>query len=290
MSLRTRHIMRRSRVSGGGFTLVELLVVIGIIAVLVGILLPTLTRARASAARAACLSNLRSVMQTMSIYAVENRQQIPLGTSGDVYQGAYFIATAATATDVRWPSWGPLYQSKLLKTPKVIYCPSEVRSYHEYEGQDNRWKPDNPTGNLNNGLRAGYLLRPFDAKYKPVLWRASSNPPAPPIDDKNGPLFEWRPYPTLNKMRRAAIAADIFSTPMRIQQRHTKGINVAYADGSVNWVEREALKRDLPKLIKLYGSSQQTPGSFEALPDTWSGNGNNTIMHAIWEMLDTRGK
>ena len=47
-------------------------------------------------------------------------------------------------------------------------------------------------------------------------------------------------------MHRIAIAADIFSNPIRITQRHTKGFNAAYADGSANWVERDALTRDLP--------------------------------------------
>ena len=267
------------------FTLVELLVVIGIIAILISIILPSLTRARESANRAACLSNLRSIGQMYLIYAQDNKRQIPLGTQSNVYQESYWIRLNG-----RYPSWGPFFLGGYMKTPGIFYCPSSMDPWYQYNGPNNKYDP------ANTNTRAGYFMRPMFADGTPVLWQQSGTSAAIPVNGKPqtntlGGQEPWFPYPKIDKMKQRALVADLFHSPSRIRYMHKRGINVLYTDGSARWVDSAPftkLPATWPKPSWVSWSSTVLPFTDAALPDTVGAAANGTIS-CIWEILDREG-
>src|SRR5262245_36528143 len=98
------HVKRRAVTSrgGSGFTLVELLVVIGIIAILISILLPALNKAREASNRAVCGSNLHQIAIMLNVYASTNNGQVPIGVSGTTniaWGNNYFLGRKAGTPD-----------------------------------------------------------------------------------------------------------------------------------------------------------------------------------------------
>ena len=93
------------------FTLIELLVVIGIIAILAGMLLPSLARAKESGRRISCVNNLRQMAISLTMYAGDNAGNYPPRTSGG----------SAAAPDPRWPGRLRNYYRDLA----ILVCPSD---------------------------------------------------------------------------------------------------------------------------------------------------------------------
>lgn len=121
--------MRKS----AAFTLIELLVVIGIIAILIGILIPTLAQAQQQAKVVACASNMRQIGMQMLMYANNNRGQMFPSDGGG--------PTDYPPDDQQWFVWvlkvkppNPVPPNPATWVPKILICPfnEEPTNAHSY--------------------------------------------------------------------------------------------------------------------------------------------------------------
>jgi len=207
-----------------GFTLLELLVVISIIAVLIALLLPALGSARESARRVRCGSGLHQLAIAHTAYAIEHHGELPPGQVLDDADAFGAILTRFTGlADLprlrHYRGHGAMVHLGYAPQPEVLYCPS--------------W--DHGTIRLGGGW--GYLSHE-QAVAAGQAFMGSSYHYRSSLD---GP--DWRPA-TLEDPSDLVIAADHFSGAgwASADHHHRVGYNVQRLDGSVNWYREPADK------------------------------------------------
>jgi len=258
-----------------GFTLVELLVVIGIIAVLVAMLLPALNKARYSANLVTCSSNLRQYGMALATYAADWQQAMPLGYYwGDVFQNAEMATgngrEADGVTPLRTLMAQSLMDDHLMTSSQPFYCPLADAALFQFNTPSNPWPLKNQYESLGYGVRP--LLNTWP----------STNPGPLYIDVKDGYGLEGVHYPSAYpKVTRfhsyIALAADVMPCWLNLSQNGVgyanpghinQGVNVYFVDGSVQWIPAIAYENDYQ-----YGASSVSGNWY----DTWAGSSGTWV-------------
>ena len=211
-----------------GFSLVELLVVIGIITLLVSILVPSLRKAKVMAKQINCLSNTRTIGHALLAYANSNDGYLPAVRRDEALD---YTTQAYAPPDGDWEGGpegvGLLHEGKYQKGPDAYYCPGRDTGSDPFairnRAEDWRTPMSRDRTDSENYSRTSYFVatssyRTGDNSMDYSRWhRIETTHPTKALAFEACVQFKGKPYGTSG-------------------HRHEEGYNFIFFDGNGRWV------------------------------------------------------
>jgi prepilin-type N-terminal cleavage/methylation domain-containing protein len=223
-----------------GFTLGELLVVVTVIALLAGMLIPTIGMVKDRAKRTNCLSNLHHIGAAFAAYAADNEQMVPMTQPSAISQANYYLQLNSV------PMGLGLIATLNELPPKSLYCPANTKASHMLND------PSNPWTNLSypivdSQIRTSYAL----------CWAEATGTATPASN-----------YLVANK----ALMSDQCNCRYAMGFQHLTGSNVVLGDGSATYVAWASIQTIFNAIPYLY-SANPSPNS--AMSDYYTALASN---------------
>jgi len=220
-----------------GFTLIELLVVIAIISILAAILFPVFARARESARRASCLSNMKQIGLGLIMYVQDYDETYPRAD-----QCTTSVCANSSSPRSQWPT----YIQPYVKSSQIFLCPSSSSTstlYWNYGANQNIMpyyplRYDTVKMSAVNAPASTFLIMDFGS----YLFAGANESYIP--NPSNGNYL-----PGIGEVLHLSASScpsinNSFYNPGKddcMSGRHFGGVNMAYADGHAKWLKSSAV-------------------------------------------------